>query len=472
MGALQYEESSLGIRTIVAGETNRSADQNGVEPPADISIRQLSTALLPVTKSGVASLQPRLLDVDKSTMGLLMIDGETARLLAPQPRTLAIVDGDLRASPTVASAQVAETPCLFWSASHSGSLLATYNYRRIDLYQIGDDRSLKATLSAKVEPPAGLNGAKHQIAFLSLSNDGKTLWALWEGADTFYFTERDTSRDLMAVSYRVSQQPRKSLASLFSGELPMLPEVRSFRLSLHPSGAIRIGRAFFISSDDSTLYFATEKAVAGYDATTGELRFQLPEAHSFAVSPDRRYVATASYRRSQPIAVWNTTDGTKCFESDEKFKLVRMAFGSDSRSLCVGTQEQQFIQFDVESGEIEHSMQTAVAPAAMLPGGGRYVGFLPINGPTGEFVLADTANGRRVASLSDEAHVLTQCSIDSGARCISLLNKYKVRLLHRMTADEAALSLLSHDIALEKQWFERLIKHYSNRPPRTAVDAN
>jgi WD40 repeat protein len=317
------------------------------------------------------------------------------------------------------------------------------------------------------------------IVALAPNKDGSRLWALWEGADTFAHTERATSRDLIVTLYEIpeirsdsSRKQEGAVARFGSGDLNVasLSPSKTFRLVLHPNGGARVIRKFFVSKSERTLVVATTRTTAGYSSVDGDLIYTLPDITSFAVSPSQEFLAGGDFREDRPVGVWHADHGKAVFQSSSKGKVIRMAFGTDSQSLQIGWAGGQLENYDLNTGNLVRSLKTSIAPVTMLANGERFVGFLPRSEINGDLVLADIDDGRKVSTLLESCHILTDCVSNPESSFISMSIKGEVKILHQYTAEEAESALKRIDRRVMNFWFDSLSEIYNNRAETSAND--
>lgn len=431
----------------------------------DLPERLLATSLSPQRFGEKDFSRARILDIDRSTLGLVLSHGNLIEVFAPQPTVRSLLNSRLSNSTEARHASTIKYACSLWTVCHRGNTLWTYDRGRLWRFSIDEDGRPKQRSFYRANRPPGLRGENALIVHLATSEDGEKLWAIWEGATSFEdTTDRENSKDLVVAVYDTSQKARTRsdptrLLQTQSDQRELVA-ANTFRLAKHPTGGARILRAGFISESGETLVVAREGVAAGYDALTGKLKYELPVAHSFAVAPDRKYIALASWWDRLPVSVWEADTGKPVFTSVKKSPVIAIAFGADSRTINVGWKGGLLEEFQLDDGKKLRSLETPVAPRWMLAEGGRFVGFIPRSGPIGELVLADTTDGRKVATLKDTVHVLASCRSNPNASCLTITNKKNVDVIMRQTGAESTKSLSNLKDELEESWFAHLLAHY------------
>lgn len=208
------------------------------------------------------------------------------------------------------------------------------------------------------------------------------------------------------------------------------------------------------------MVYGTSWKIAGYDASTGDLKYKLSGLPRLVFAPDGRYFAMGDWRKPAAVSCWDADTGKQLFESEKQGGVTTMAFGPDAETLSVGWEDGQVDRFGTNDGALVDSLQTTASPKCILPTGDRYIGFVRRSGPLGQLVLADSTDGRRVATLSESAHVLSKATCTPDGNFLTIVEKGMIRVFRRYSASDAEAALDRLDPRAKDRWYRALAEVY------------
>ncbi|TWT48964.1 WD40 repeat domain-containing serine/threonine protein kinase [Botrimarina hoheduenensis] len=456
-GVAEASEDDVLVRVL-----HREGDLLRGIAPGPLSYRVSRQSLFPYSAGGgPQEARTAILGLDAATGGLLAYSEKNVVLMAPTPRSLE-VSGDRAATTQAApTTGVAAAPCEYWTACRVGDSFWTYRSQEVQRWDWSDQTaSLRFKASYPVGPPSDLVGAEKRIVRLAVDADGEKTWCLWEGAETFSQNERNSSRDLIVA---VHEDPADAAGcgpdpAAWLHQLQPKPSLAAstFRLSQHPRGGLRYVTEFFVDPSGSTLLVASGGATAGYDASTGELRYQLDTMNSFGRTNDGRRAAGGNWRDPAPVRVWDVATGESLLVTETKQRLRKTAFSPDGQTLYVGWESGRVEVYDLGLGTLVRTFTSKSVPACVLPDENRYVGFSATSGVIGDLVLADLSDGGGVATLVEKTHILNDCRLNGPGDLLSVTTKNWVRVLPRLSREAAIVSLKRTNPKLLDTWLKSL----------------
>ncbi|MEM9352806.1 MAG: protein kinase [Planctomycetota bacterium] len=202
VGLVSHSSDALSVFSVL------SEEREGVEGtgPSRLAVTLGASSLSPQRRVSADSDKARILDVDPTTMAVAVASDGAVEVFAPRSPTLSVLGVENRSSEQSPSEVSTGFSSFLWSACQTGDTIWTFNPieigdittsgGRLNWYQL-QDRRVQATGRFWVMPPEGLKGASQKNVYLAAHPAGSRVFALWEGADTFYHTEKSASRDLM-----------------------------------------------------------------------------------------------------------------------------------------------------------------------------------------------------------------------------------------------------------------------------------
>ena len=445
---------------------------NLVAPPEDAprseqSFRIMATSLAPHREANA-----RFLDFEPSSLAVVLKVGNGIEVFGPASSTATAIGLKQSGKPTLSrsdsvfndtlSAKLDQEGHRFWSAAHFGDEIWTYVGRQSDiatLHRYLFDGEHVERKRFRVRVPK-VEGETAGVVAFAIHPPTDTIYLLWEGTETFYQRDHQTSRDLMVAAYMV---PDPAFAS---GEVE-LDLVRKFRLKHHPINGVRHCRVFLISPSGRTLVYATQQVGAGYDAQTGKPKYILGSGHTFAASPGKQLLAVGSHRESLAPIVYDVETGRPVFRVSKSGKVETMAISPDSERLYVGWQNHVLEIFGIHQQVSLRTIDSDVSPVMILQRRDRYVGFRRKSGELGDHVIADCSSGRPIITLCQNSHFLNQISSNHNASIVSRIGKEEVDLFRSTSVSRARERLSNFDDKACARMFQLAIDQANNRKRRT-----
>ncbi len=383
----------------------------------------------------------RLLDVDVSTLRLLVASDKTIEVYAPQKPVFARDETvEEPAAPTNSSYLTNPWNCHFWAALQQDRIV----WRVLSGSTSQDQRSVArldlrlklknpaADQRANLQFPADLGGIRKVLVAFAPEKEGQILHVLWDGTASTMHSRVNQSVDLMAASY---VWPAGLVRG--KGPLPELAPAHAFHLVKHSQGGLRTVRNFFVNQAGNAVVYVTEGNTVGYALDDGRPLFSIPEGGIFAVSADHRYLAVGNYHQASPLTVWDVNDGTKVSTTAESGQVIRLAFSPDSSMLYAGWTGGDLSEHDRASGRQLRLLTSSVAPALILPNGKDFIGFRPKSPEIGDYFLAGLNDGKPTALLCENRHVLTAWQSDLTGTGVTYVEKSQINILPNMSRERA-----------------------------------